>query len=52
MLLAELQLAQGHAEQAGATAQRVPISTITSSRIARRLEQVTAAASQHAGGHL
>lgn len=52
VLLAELQLAQGHAEQAGTTAKGVPISTITSSRIARRLEHVTAAAAQHAGGHL
>ncbi|MFD8381828.1 transcriptional regulator [Streptomyces sp. NPDC059679] len=51
VLLAELQLAQGHAEQAATTASGAQDSTITSSRISRRLNHVTATAAQHAGGH-
>ncbi|MEU1791978.1 transcriptional regulator [Streptomyces sparsogenes] len=52
VLLAELQLAQGHAEQAAATARGAHGSTVTSSRISQRLDHVTATAAQHAGGHL
>ncbi|GGL07694.1 hypothetical protein [Streptomyces flaveus] len=49
VLLAELQLEQGHMERAAATVSRVPASGVVSSRITSRLERVTAAA-QHQGG--
>lgn len=49
VLLAELQLTQGDADRAAATASHVQASGVASSRIIARLERVTAAA-QHRGG--
>ncbi|MEU1692100.1 transcriptional regulator [Streptomyces hirsutus] len=44
VLCAELQLAQGHRQQAAETVLHVPVSGLASSRIAARLERVTEAA--------
>jgi hypothetical protein len=49
VLLAELQLTQGDAARAAATAAHIQVSGVASSRITARLERVTAAA-QHQGG--
>jgi hypothetical protein len=49
VLLAELQLAQGHREQAAATAAEVPVSGVASSRITARLHRVVKAAQQQEG---
>ncbi|MEV0639373.1 hypothetical protein AB0I77_31450 [Streptomyces sp. NPDC050619] len=48
-LLAELQLAQGHREQAAETVSHVPVSTVASSRITARLHRVAQAAQQQEG---
>ncbi|MGC9541966.1 hypothetical protein [Streptomyces sp. UG1] len=49
VLLAELQLAQGHRGQAAETASTVPVSGVASSRITARLHRVAKAAQQQEG---
>jgi hypothetical protein len=49
VLLAELQLTQGDAARAAATAAHIQMSGVASSRITARLERVTAATQQQEG---
>lgn len=50
VLLAELQLTQGHKERAAATVSHIPASGVASSRIAARLKRVAEAAHQEQEG--